>query len=82
MILNIHAIFNKLALKNEIQIRLTTRPLQKVFGARLKYRENSRKQKVTEGNRRNKMKTGETNLETYGIRLKLLPHIDLRSQAK
>jgi hypothetical protein len=82
MILNIHASFNKLALKNGIQIRLMTRPVRRVFGARLRYRENSRKQKVTEDNRENKMKTGERNLETDGNRLKLLLHIGLRSQSK
>ena len=82
MLFNIYASFNKLALENWIQIRLTTRSAQKVFGARLKYDENSRKQKVTDGNRGNKMETGERNLETNGNRLKPLPHIDLRSQAK
>jgi hypothetical protein len=82
MIRNIHASFSKLALQNGIQIRLTTRPAEKVFGARLGCRENSRKQKITEDNRENKMKTGETNMETDGNSLKLLLHIDLRSQAK
>lgn len=69
MIRNIHSNFNQLALHNGSQIRLTTRPVQKRFGARLRYHENSRKQKVTEGNRENKTKIGETNLETYGNRL-------------
>jgi hypothetical protein len=82
MIFDDHASFNKLAPRNGIQIRLTTRFAAKVFGARLKYDENSRKQKVTEGNSGNKMETGERTLETDGIRLKPHPHIDLRSQAK
>jgi hypothetical protein len=82
MIFDIRASLNELALEKGIQSRLTIRPAQKVFGARLKYGENSRKQKVTEGNSGNKMETGERNLETYGNRLKPLPHIDLRSQAK
>jgi hypothetical protein len=56
MLFDIHASFNELALENWFQIRLTTRSAQKVFGARQKYDENSRKQKVTEGNSGNRWK--------------------------